>query len=304
MKKFYAQLYNFFIVLKVICPVISFFYALLWLLSFFNLAVYNVLNIPFEPFAEFTRNIIPFNIDYEDRLIDMSYIVSSGLFIGFHYVFDFFAQRVIDLYNFEEMRTLRKKSKEVNSINTILKKEFEQEVEKYARFTILFSLVLKPAYNLSVSRKGEFDLLKKEFYSNIVKNVSSKYRNSKGIMSDKLFLVCEDFSRFEDFIGDFLEELKVFNESNTKKDITTEFSISTDAIKSGANVFKAMEFLEKVDSFNYKNKIVCTSAFKLKYEKKQNPKFKIIPLGISRFFIEPDDFEDFELFNLKLRKKK
>ena len=303
MKKFYTTIYNFFIILKVICPVISFFYALLWFLSFFNLAIFSTLNIPFEPFAQFAGEILPFNIDYEGRLIDMSYIVSSGLFIGFHYLFGFFADRVIDLYNFEEMKQLEKRNKEVKNVNEILKKEFEQEVEKYTRFTLLFSLDLKPAYNLSVSRKGEFDLLKKDFYSHIVKDIGSKYKNSKGIISDKLFLVCDDIKNFDDFISNFIDEVKLLNESNTKKDITTEFSISVNAIKPVGNVFKAMEFLEKIDSFNYKNKLICTSAFKVRYEKNPLAKFKLIPLGISRFFIEPDDFEDFELFNMKLKKK-
>lgn len=303
MKRFYTTIYNFFIILKVICPVISFFYALLWFLSFFNLAIYTTLNIPFEPFAKFAGEILPFNIDYEGRLINMSYIISSGLFIGFHYLFGFFADRVIDLYNFEEMKQLEKRSKEVKSVNEILKKEFEQELERYTRFTLLFSLDLKPAYNLSVSRKGEFELLKKEFYSHIVKDVGAKYKNSKGIISDKLFLVCDDIKNFDDFISNFLDELKIFNESNAQKDITTEFSISVNAIKPIGNVFKAMEFLEKIDSFNYKNKLICTSAFKVRYEKNPLAKFKLIPLGISRFFIEPDDFEDFELFNMKLKKK-
>ncbi len=303
MKKFYTSLYNFFIVAKVLCPVISFLYALLWLLSFFNSGIFPILKIPFEPFAQFAGNIIPFKIDYEGQLIDMSYIVSSGLFIGFHYLFGFFADRVIDLYNFEETKQLEKRNKEVKSINAVLKKEFEQEVEKYATFTLLFSLDLKPAYNLAVSRKGEFDLIKKEFYSHVVKDVSSKYRNSKGIISDKLFLVCDDIKHFDSFILNFLDELKAFNASNSKKDITTEFSISVNAIKLGGNVFKAMEFLEKIDSFNYKNKLVCTSAFKMRYDNNPNPKFKIVPLGISRFFIEPDDFEDFELFNLKPKKR-
>lgn len=302
MKKFYTHAYNFFIILKVLCPVISFFYALLWFISFFEAPFYDIVKIPFEPFANFVNSIYPLNIEFQGRMIDMSYIVSSGLFIVFHYIFDFFAQRVIDLYNFDEMKKIKKKDKEIKNLNVILKKEFEEEIEKYVRFALLFNLELKPAYNLSVSRKGEFDLLKKEFYSYIVKNVSSKYKNSKGIMSDKLFLVCENFYYFDDFMLQFIEEIKTFNEINIKKDITTEFSISTDAIKLGSNVFNAMEFLEKVDSFNYKNKIVATSAFKLRYEKIYNPRFRMIPLGISRFFREPDDYIDFELYNLKPRK--
>ncbi len=301
MKKFYTSLYNFFIILKVLCPVISFFYALLWVISFSGLSIYTTLNLPFEPFAEIARGILPFNIDYGGRDIDMSYIVCSGLFIVFHYIFDFFAERTIDLYNFEETQKMNKKNKEIESINASIKKELESEVDRHSRFAILFNLVLKPAYNLAVSRKGEFDLLRKNFYGHIIKDISSKYKNSQGIISDKLFLVCDDFERFDSFIMQFLEEIKKFNKENESKDIESEFSMCINAIKMDGNVYNAMEFLEKIDSFNYKNKLVCTSAFRLKYEKKQDAKFKIIPIGVSRFFMEPDDFEDFELFNLKPR---
>lgn len=304
MKKIYTSIYNFFIVLKVVCPIISFLYALLWFVGFFGIPFYTALALPFEPFAQIIRTVHPVVIMFQDTAVDMAFIVASGLFIGFHYVFGFFAQRVVDLYNFEEERINARKKQEIKHINHLIKREFDEEIERYISFTVLFNLMLKPAYNLSVSRKGEFSLLKKDFYTHIVKNVSSKYKNAKGIMSDKMFLVCEDFIHFDDFIVKFLNEIKEFNAENLKKDITTEFSISIDAIKSGANVFKAMEFLEKIDSFNYKNKLIATSAFKIRYEKAAGSLFRTIPLGTSRFFEEPDDFIDFELFHLKMKNKK
>lgn len=302
MKKIYVSVYNFFIILKVFCPIISFLYALLWFISFLKLSFYQTLSIPFEPFAQIIKTLHPLNIEFQGNLVDMSYIAASGLFIVFHYIFGFFAQRVIDLYNFDEMLAIRKKNKEVKKINIAIKKEYEQEVERFSRFALLFNLDLKPTYNLNISRKGEFDILKKEFYTHIVKNVSSKYKNAKGIMSDKLFLVCDDFDSFDDFILRLIGEIKTLKKENSKKDIITEFSVSIDAIKSCSNVFSTMEFLEKVDSFNYKNKLVVTSAFKIKYEQKTNTKFKLTPLGISRFFEDPDDYTDFELFGLKFKR--
>ncbi len=302
MKKIYVATYNFFIILKVLCPIISFLYALLWFISFLQLSFYETLSVPFEPFAYIIKVMHPLSVEFQGRMIDMSYIVASGLFILFHYIFDFFAQRVVDLYNFEEMRAMRKKDKEIKKINIALKKEFEQEVERFSRFALLFNLELKAAYNLNISRKGEFDNLKKEFFAHIVKNVSSKYKNAKGIMSDKLFLVCDDFKNFDDFILRLIAEIRTFKQNCSAKDIVVDFAISIDAIKSNSNVFLAMEFLEKVDSFNYKNKLTVTSAFKMKYESRANARFKLIPLGISRFFQDPDDYTDFELFNLKLKK--
>lgn len=303
MKEIYTSIYNFLIVLKVACPVISFLYALMWFISFFQLSAFAVMSIPFEPFAIFIKSVYDLNFIFEGRVIDMTYIIASGLFIVFHYILGFFANRVIDLYNLEEMRIIKKKGFEEKTVNSRLQKDFDEEISRYARFTILFSLVLKPAYNLSVSRKGEFDTIKKEFYSHIVRNVSSRHKNSKGIISDKMFLVCEDFKNFDVFLLDFINEIKKFNAANAQKDIVTEFSVSLDAIKEGANVFKAMEFLEKIDSFNYKNKVITTSAFKVRYETNKESLFKIVPLGTSRFFEEPDDFIDFELFKLKLKKK-
>ena len=98
---------------------------------------------------------------------------------------------------------------------------------------------------------------------------------------------------------DFINDVRAFNKTAQQKDIEAEFSISLDAIKSSKNMFNTIELLEKIDSFNYKNKVVTTSAFKLRYEQIKNSKYKIVPLGISRFFKDVDDYIDFDLYNLK-----
>ena len=301
MRKFYTIIYNFFILIKVLCPIISFLYTFLWVISFLNAPFYKVLALPFEPFAQFINMIYPMNINYENRLINMSYIICSGLFIIFHYLFDFLAQRMIDLYNFEERHIENKKIKEIKKINKTLEKEFAKEMEKYSNFTILFNIILKSTYNSENNRKEEFNNLKDEFYKNIIKTVKSKYQNSKGIISDKMFLLCNDFNNFDTFMFDFINSIKAFKQKNIENEIETDFLISIDAIKFGANIYNAMEFLENIETFNYKNKIIATSAFKVRYEKMDLRKFKIITLGVSRFFREPDDYTDYELYQLKTK---
>lgn len=298
MKKIYTLIYNFFIILKVLCPIISFFYTILWFIGFLQISVYSTLSIPFEPFAIFVNSLYPIVINYEGQNINMSYIVCSGLFIVFHYLFDFCAQRIVDLYSLEEKRILKKRSNEVKKINASLEKEYNKEITRYSSFALLLNITIKEGYNIVNNRKNEIDKLKKEFYEHIIRNVKLKYKNSKGIILDKMFLVCEDFQYFEDFIMNFVGDIKSFKEKNEQNDLFTEFSISIDAIRLNSNALHAMEFLEKVDSFNYKDKIVVTSAFKLRYEKNKNNKYKIVPLGISRFFSEPDDYIDFELYSL------
>ena len=93
-----------------LCPIISFCYTFLWVVSFLKAPFYKTIAIPFEPFAQFVNIIHPININYEGELINMSYIVCSGLFIIFHYIFDFFALRIVDLYNLEEDRLERKRN--------------------------------------------------------------------------------------------------------------------------------------------------------------------------------------------------
>lgn len=304
MKKIYTLLYNFLTILKVLCPIISFLYALMWFIPFFDRTLFLSLNGPFEPFAIIVRELHPSAIIFQGEVIDMSYIISSALFIGFHYIFGFFANKMGDLYNYDEILKIRKQDREVKEMNTVIKREYEREMTNYSRFTLLFNLILNPAYDKTAKRKNEFNLLKKDFYAHLVKKISSKYKNAKGIMSDKMFLVCEDFEHFDQFIEKFVEEIKIFILENIEKDITTDFCLSIDAIKPERNIFKAMEFLEKIDSFNYKNSVIATSAFKHKYEKDINSRFVVVPIGTSRFFEEPDDFEDFELYKLKRRPAK
>ncbi len=299
MKNIYNSLYNFFIVLKVLCPIISFLYAVLWCIGFLNISYYQIISIPFEPFAKLINVICPITIDYEGRLINMSYIVCSGLFLVFHYIFDFFAQRIIDLYNFEETKKERKRSAEVKKINIDLEKEFHKEIKRYSSFALLFNIIQDTQNDFAKINNEEFNSLKKKFYEHIIKNVKSKYQDSKGIISGKMFLVCDDFGQFDNFMADFINDIKAFKESNEKNNIYTDFTICVDAIKYNANILNALELLEKIDSFNYKNKVIATSAFKVRYEKSYSQKFKMTPLGVSRFFKEPDDYIDFELYSLK-----
>ena len=299
MKKIYASVYNFFIILKVFCPIISFIYALLWLIGFANLPWYTSVSGPFEPLAHIANEILPITINYEDRIINMSYITCSGFFIVLHYIFGFFAQSIVELYNFQETLLLRKRSKDVKKINAILEKEFDKEMERYSSFSILFNIELQAGYDNSKDRKEEFIFLKKEFYKYVMDGVKQKYKNSKGIISDKMFLICENFRNFDDFMSHFSDKIRDFKDECAQNDIQVEFSISVDAIKSNANVYKAMESLEQIESFNYKNKIIATSAFKLRYEKMNYHRYKITQLGVSRFFSGPDDYIDFELYNLK-----
>ncbi len=301
MKKIYSLIYNLFVLLKVFCPVISLLYVLLWTISFVKISFYQILSIPFEPLANFINSIYPLTINYEGRLIDMSYIACSALFILFHYIFSFFAQRTIDLYDFQEKTTIKKRHRDIKKININLEKELNKELKKYSNFTLLFNVSLKSAYGTSENRKEEFETLKKSFYLHIIKNLKLRFKNSKGIISDKMFVLCENFSYFDKFITNFIEDIKSFKETNSQININTEFSISIDAVKSDTNIHGALEFLEKIDSFNYKNKIIVTSAFKLKYESLENVKFKITPLGVSRLFIEPDEYTDYELYDLRFK---
>lgn len=304
MKNIYTTFFNLFTTLKVICPLIAFLYCFMWFVTFFNPPFTEFLIIPFEPLAEVIRSVYKLEVSFEDKKFEITYIIATVVLIIFHHIFGLLANLVVKLYKFDEMRQIWLRSNEEKRVNHTLSRDFQHELTHYTKYAILFNLTLKQGYDVRANSKAELDALRKDFYAKLLYSITKKYSDTKGVSTNKLFLVMNDFETFDTMLLEFLQVIKNFINENAKKDIVSEFSISIEALKEDSSVTKALELLEKIDSFNFKNKVAVTSAFKIKYENsKELSKFRTIPLGVSRFFKEEDEFEDFELYNLKFNKE-
>lgn len=300
MKEIYTFLYRFFIVLKVLSPILSFQYVLLWFLVIANTPNIEVLTSFFNGPAEFVGSIVDCNIMVSGNSVDMSYIAVAIVFLVLHFIFGFIAARIIDIYVVEEKRTVQRKLFEEKKVNSDLKKDLNKEFKKYNNFILLLEVELSSTYN--TTNAIDFNQIKQDFYNHLAKVLSGGFLNTKTKIGEKLLVVCEDWSRFDDFIMAFSSEVKNFRLENAKKDITTDFTVALDALKEGEDTEAKKEFLAKIDSFNYKNKIVATSAFKVKYLMNENTKFRMDPLGVSRFFEKDGKHTDFDLFCVKIKR--
>ena len=305
MKEIYSFIYNIFILLKVACPILSVVFIIIWFAQFFNTNLYEYWTNYVQAFIYIANSFGDFIFDFRSTTADLTCIVIAAALIVLHYIFGFLAARVVDIYTMEENRTVYKKTFDEKRVNVDIKRDLNKELGKYKNFALLLEVILSPTYAMASDKDSDFKKIKAKFYQELTNNLFTKHRSLQGQqIGEKLILTCDEYANFDTFITNFTDEIKKFGISNIQNDISTEFLISIDALKMETPLKEKEAFLNKINSFNYRNKIVTTSAFKVKYEMNPEKKFRMDPLGISRFFEPNGQYTDFDLFSIKVRRNR
>lgn len=286
-------------------------YVLYWFLCLLHLPfiqyVKLVLGIP----VNLLENFVRLNIDYGNDVIDMIPLVVAAIFQGFYHVFNYLVSVVEKMEEKHELNVIAEKKLEEKLVNENLKEIFKNKTMQYTKFAILLNLDMKPMVDPNmVDNSQNYRELAAQEYAKIASKMRKKYTACKAIAPGKLFMVYDNFALFDDFFTDILKEVKEISTKNTEKQISTDFILAIDALKESDKVAGALDLLEKVLTFNYTNKALATSSFKVRYKLNSQNKYSLETMGISRFFEkvpaniqgEVQDLQrsiDFELFCLK-----
>ncbi len=305
----YEKLYDFVNIIKVLCTLIAAAYVLYWLLCFTNMPFLKYIQLIFSPPINLLKMFLTIEIPYKDVVIDMIPLITSLLFSGLYFVFFFFSNFIEEKERQHKLHVVAEKKLEEKLVNENLKKIFENKTMEYTKFAILVMLELESAIDPNIAGvKGDIKELTIKNYVEIVNAMRKKYINCKAITPDKLFIVYNNFALFDDFFTDLLKEVKTVSEANLEHNLKTNFVIAIDALKESDKMANVLDMLEKVSTFNYANKAIATPAFNIRYRINSNGgKYVLASMGISRFFENNSDGTqssvDFELFNLKTKKK-
>jgi hypothetical protein len=269
------------------------------------------INSPIEWLPAIVRGIMHnYTTTFQGQTIDMSYVVLTVI-LAFGYVF--FAQVAIlyDKLVYEsELTEIRLKKEEENSVNRELQKNLKYELMQFSSFITFLELHFDYSVDPNVLKnKPDLKVMRDESCKKVLNSISKEYKSLKKIKGSKIVFIVDDFEVFDNFLLDLLMIIKKLYASNRDYDVETSFTLSCDITKSMEDYQKELSILEKIATFNYKGKIVVTTAFGNRYNYKKAQKFYLRSMGLSRFFEKKPNgkggfefiSEDFDLYSLKLK---
>jgi hypothetical protein len=287
------------------------FYGFIWVYRAFSMPYEFFINSPIEWLPSIVRGIMRnYTTNFQGQTIDMSYVVLTVI-LAFGYVF--FAQIAIlydNLVYESELAEIRMKKEEENSVNRELQRTLKYELMQFSAFIIFLELHFDYTVDPNILKeKMDIKVIKEESCRKILNSISKEYKAIKKIKGSKMVFMVDNFELFDNFLLDLLGTIKKLYASNRDHDVETAFTLSCDIVKSLQDYKKELSILEKIATFNYKGKIVVTTAFSNRYNYKQNQKFYLRSMGLSRFFEKKPNgrggfefiSEDFDLYSLKLK---
>lgn len=149
-------------------------------------------------------------------------------------------------------------------------------------YSICLSINIEREKTLSSEQKQKIN---NAIFNKISKQIISIEPNAKHITKDVLIITSNNFSKYDEIHDAILKQLSLANNTlNTKYKINLVPNMTTDAhsnIQIGANIRK--QHLE-IQSFNFKNKSLTTTAFSNKYNQLNYSKYAGLPIGEFVYF--------------------
>lgn len=315
MKDKYKKYIDTFGFLKVLSTFIATLYIIYWFLLLFKETPYiapyvkyvsMVMGIPVNIIDSITNSF--FKVNYKGAPVDMTPVIVAATFQAMYFVFQAFASVCEGLRKKRKREIYEKRKIEERLVNKDLKQVFKQKTLRYSKFAIVLHLDLKPAVNPELMNDDiNFNDLKMSQYVQIVSAMRHKYVTCKAITPNKLFIMYDNFTLFDDFFTDILKEIKLISTENLEKNIKTNFIIAIGAMDDNVRIANVLDRLEAITSLNYSNKAIATSAFNIRYGLNNGRKYNLETMGISRLEKTQNgikESEDVELYSLKPSKTK
>lgn len=296
-------------IIKVVCTTAAVFYGLAWLLHLANLSL-TPIEAVFDPLADIVRIFFNISVDFSGRAVDMTYIITAVVLLLLYPVFSVIGKFCVAAIEQLEAAAEKKREREVRMVNARLDKEYKSEIYAYSRFIFLFefnfTLMVDPnlmAYQVDLAK------LKQECYTKMKTLIRAKYTASVGIENEKIHFAIDDFSIFDKFLPDFLGVVSSISNKNREIEVNTSFNLTIDALRQEDKKSYSLALMEKISTFNYRNRAITTGAFATRYNLQEVQDFRASTIGVSRFFEKEVDengnakYVDFELFSLKKKQK-
>lgn len=265
---------------------ISLIYFSIWLSSIFYASLFNKLDVWFRFLPNLVDKILYCQINVYNVEISLSY-----LFVSIFFVTVLIAS-LLSKNCFLKLLNLKKENKK--KINQKKEKNTNKKtiVQPTMPFFGLFEMNFE--YLNSLDRVGnDLEKLKKEYFKILVNKLKEKYPDIQFIATNKIFIISNDFSYFDELVSDIVKIFAIFQKLNEEKFIGTNFLLSFEIGVRNTNHKKIYRLLSKVNDLLHYNQILVLEKFAKKYKYILEKKFLNTALG--SFTFDSDDFGEINM---------
>ena len=283
---------------KAFCPFLGFAYLVGWLTMVFEDPVHFLINDVIGFLPNLIDKLFPHQTDIFGGEYLMGYIYSAALVIISMYAVFRFQIYVTDCKMIRENEAKKIEIKKVKRTNKQVKKMQNDTTYKYTHFFGLLELNLEYLDDFNKS-KEDLIKLRNEYLKMLASKLKEKYPNVKFELSDKVFMISDDFIIFDPFLLDISKLHKIFVELDNQKAIKTELILSFGCGNEKNNEQYIKRVLEKVNCLKYVNKVIAINDFYAKYKAIKARQFSFISLGLSKLEMDESKDVDVDLYYLK-----
>lgn len=278
-------------------PVIAGLYLLLWVIQVFAHSLFVKLNFLFGYIPSLIDKLIPTTTDINGMDVPMGYVYLSTFIIVSTLGAIKLENHIIDSYNEKEHK--------ISEGN--LRRRFLRQKQRMGEKNIIvepsacfFGLLEMKFDNLEGFDKSfeDLDKLKREYSKLLINKLKEKYPDIQFILTGKIFIICDEFTIFDNFLNDVIRCFSVFQEINNEKYISSGIILSFEAGDSKTNSKYIYRFLSKINDLEHVNKVIILEKFAKKYKYVLTKQYISVPLGMQRVEIDNSEI-DVDLFYLE-----
>lgn len=283
--------------LQIAFPLFAFIYLLSWCLRLMKVPIYETIDQFIGFFPKIIDTLFYNTADLFGEDVPMGYVYASAICLVMTFLCTFCVNKIDKIIKkgdfLRKTKDIRDDIKEKKAIAEKRKRKINAISKFYG--LIEFRLAKHDDFFEDVEEMKE---LKKQFSKMAAKKIKEKYPFLRLATDDKIFFICEDFSKFNVLINDVVKIFKLFSKLSREKDITTELIFSNYVGLEKSDNSTALDILTNINKLSFFNKIVVSGVVKEKYEYTSDIRFTFIPLGESKLVLKDYDL-DVELYYLK-----
>ncbi len=264
------KILKFFLTLKYLMFFMAFVYFFVWGVQFYSIALFKKLNNIFGFLPDFFNGLISISININDKIIPLSYVFSALLMALFALLFLIIAKMIENIKIAEIKRKMPLEPYETDSAQTkenFIKphKTTKKREEKINFFCALLEFKLRYIEG-NLKTDDDIEKLKKEYSRIIKRKLNEKYSSHlRFVVTDRVFLICNDFSLLNSIVVDILKLYKVICNIDNQKSIKTDYLLSFYASMERTNIKENLKILYKINEFKNLNRVVVNHDIFLRY---------------------------------------
>lgn len=191
------------------------------------------------------------------------------------------------------------RQKEEDIYNSILETQSAISETRNNKFLVLLTF---PIVNLAKNTLYDKDVnigveeKKQEIVSEVLQNLSKKYRCRQALSNNNILLNFEDFESINYILDNINETLDTIKQRYHKEKWQINYIMSIEVYATQDELAQKMKNLNVLNKLNFKNEAVCLASFKQRYSLIGKQKYNIEGKGIFQI----SEAHDTEVFSIKI----